>query len=280
MRAELVAVLACPVCRGGLELADRTLRCGRGHAFDLARQGHVTLLARPAAHTGDRPDMVRARERFLATGAYEPLSQALADAAGPHAVGGLVVDVGAGTGHHLTAVLDAVPDALGLALDLAVAASRRAARAHPRAGAVRCDLTAPLPLVDGCAAVVLDVFAPRNAPELVRILRPDGVLLVAVPEADHLQELVGPLGLLRVDRDKEARLAATLAGLFEPVDEQVLRWSLALDRPAVRDLVAMGPSAWHRSMAEIDALAERLPDPVAVTAAVRLSRWRPRRGGA
>jgi 23S rRNA (guanine745-N1)-methyltransferase len=53
---------------------------------------------------------------------------------------GLVVDVGAGTGHHLAAVLDALTAHHGVALDVAKAAARRAARAHPRAAAVVCDV--------------------------------------------------------------------------------------------------------------------------------------------
>ena len=56
------------------------------------------------------------------------------------------MDVGAGTGHHLAAVLDALPDARGIAIDASPAALRRAARAHERAAAVGADAWKPLPL--------------------------------------------------------------------------------------------------------------------------------------
>jgi 23S rRNA (guanine745-N1)-methyltransferase len=45
-----VALLACPVCGAGLSAAAAGVRCAAGHAFDRARQGHVTLL--PPGHLG------------------------------------------------------------------------------------------------------------------------------------------------------------------------------------------------------------------------------------
>ena len=62
--------------------------------------------------------------------------------------------------------------AQGLAFDVTKPALRRAARAHPRVGAVLADTWGPLPLADGSADVLLNVFAPRNGPEMRRVLRP------------------------------------------------------------------------------------------------------------
>ena len=99
------------------------------------------------------------------------------------------------------------PARSGVVLDSSPYAARRAARAHPRAMAVVADTWARLPVRDGAVDRVLVVFAPRNGPEIARVLDPDGRLVVVTPAADHLGELVGPLGLLRVDPDKAARLA-------------------------------------------------------------------------
>ena len=65
----------------------------------------------------DTPEMVEARDAFLRAGHFRPLSVALAEEArAAAAAGGVappaaapVVDIGAGTGHHLAAVLDALP---------------------------------------------------------------------------------------------------------------------------------------------------------------------------
>ncbi|WP_374760094.1 putative RNA methyltransferase [Micromonospora humidisoli] len=299
----MVARLRCPVCAQPLAAATdtRALRCPRRHSFDLARQGYVTLLAGRAPHVGDTADMVAARADFLAAGHYDVISSALAEAAasalatptgpaeanGPAEVGGraeragfgaypLVVEAGAGTGRHLAAVLSAWPDTVGLALDVAKPALRRAARAHPRAAAALADTWQRLPLADRSVAVLLDVFAPRNGDEFHRVLHPAGVLLVVTPTDAHLAELVDVLGLLRVDPAKADRVADSLAGRFTPAHTAVHTARLSLGRAEVGTLVGMGPSAWHTDPARLAAAIDALPTPVAVTASVRLTTWRPR----
>jgi 23S rRNA (guanine745-N1)-methyltransferase len=265
--AEVVRCLRCPVCGSGLSPAGGGLRCPRGHSFNQARQGYVDLTAGPVRHEGDGAEMVAARAAFLDAGRYGFISAGLAAASsGP----GLVVDVGAGTGAHLAAVLEARPEAHGLAVDVSRHALRRAARCHPRAAAVRADAWAGLPLADRSVSLLLDVFAPRQGAEFARVLRPDGLLLVVTPEPDHLIELVTALDLLRVDPSKEDRLAAGLERWFTPVSSTALRRRLSLDHAAIRALVGMGPSAWHMDAAELADRVAALPVRVGVTASVRL----------
>ena len=267
MLADAVDLLRCPVCEGDLAIADGTLRCASGHSFDIARQGYVNLVP----GSGDTAEMVEAREDFLRTGQFDRLSAALADAGRAAAAEGAVLDVGAGTGHHLAHVLDALPDRLGLALDASTAGLRRAARAHERVAAVGADAWKPLPVKDGVAALVLSVFAPRNAAEIARVLAPGGSLVAVTPTARHLHELVGPLGLLSVPDDKEDRLDAQLAGHFGLAARHAVEYAMFLSRDEAAQIVRMGPSAWH---VDERAVAERLaalPDPLTVTASMTLS---------
>lgn len=266
MLPDVVALLACPVCAEALDAAGRTLRCPRGHAFDVARQGYVNLLTRHTRSPGDTASMVAARDRFLREGWYAQIADAVTEAAAD-AVSGAVLDVGAGPGWYLARVLDAAGDgAVGLVLDVSPFAARRAARCHPRAGAVVADTWGRLPVRDAVVDVVLDVFAPRNAAELARVLRPGGSLIVVTPTPEHLAELRDVLGLLGVQPDKEERVAASLAERFERVAERRVRARLHLPPDAVADLVAMGPSAWHGARGAVDR-------PVDVTASVRVARY-------
>jgi len=271
MLADVLAFLRCPVCRLDLTGLDSTVRCPRGHSFDRAKQGYVHLTANPVAHSGDSPRMVAARTAFLAAGHYDFLAAALAETV--PATAGLVVDVGAGTGYHLAAVLDTHPDAVGLAVDVSKPALRRAARAHPRIGAVLADAWLGLPVGDGAAALLLNVFAPRNGPEFARVLAPDGVLLVVTPTGDHMGELVTALGLLTVDPAKEERVAASLLPWFVELGSKTYEKSLLLSRAEIAGLVGMGPSAWHLDPGELSARIAPLPEPVPITARVRLSRY-------
>jgi 23S rRNA (guanine745-N1)-methyltransferase len=270
---DVLPVLRCPACGAALERDAVVVRCAAGHSFDVARQGYLSLVAGGRrAPGGDTADMVAARERFLDAGHFQPLATALGDLL-EHAFDGqgAVVDLGAGTGWYLARVLDRFPDAAGLALDVSKPALRRAAAAHPRAAAVGCDAWCPLPLRDHAAGAVLNVFAPRNASEIARVLRPGGAALIVTPSADHLRELVGPLGLIRVDPDKQARLAAQLAVALEPVEQREVRWRLRLDRVGARAAAAMGPSAFHVSPDELDERLEALPQRLDVTAAVTIA---------
>lgn len=266
--AQALPLLRCPVCGGGLESAGAVVRCAEGHSFDVARQGYVNLV--PGA--GDSAAMVEARAAFLGAGHMRPLARALADEASA-GVDGALLDLGAGTGQYLTPVLEKLPDRAGIALDTSTAALKRLARAHERIAAVGADAWKPLPLGDGVAALVLSVFAPRNAPELARVLAPGGTLLAATPTTRHLYELVGALGLLSVPGDKEDRLDAQLASRFELVARRRVEHAMFLAREEAAQLVRMGPSAWHLDERTADDRLAALPDPLTVTASVTLSRY-------
>jgi len=278
MLADVIGLLACPVCDSGLSIAHGAARCPAGHAYDVARQGYLNLLAGGAAPgTADTPSMVAARDAFLGAGHYRPLADALAETCVPAAadVAGCVLEVGAGTGYYLARVLDAMPGRVGLALDISKHAARRAAAAHPRIGAVVCDAWKRLPVADDAAAVVLDVFAPRNAAEIARVLAPEGTLVVVTPTERHLAEAAGPLGMLDIDPDKADRLAAQLAGHFRQTDERPAEWSIELDAGALRSLVGMGPSAHHVTDAALEERVNAMVAPVVVTASVSLGTYRP-----
>jgi 23S rRNA (guanine745-N1)-methyltransferase len=276
--ADVVDLLRCPVCGGPVTLGDGVVRCETGHSFDVARQGYVNLVPGRA----DTAEMVEAREAFLAAGHYRRLSKELAEEAraasggADSAAGGAgyaVLDLGAGTGHHLAQVLDALPALPGIAVDASPAALRRAARSHPRAAAIGADAWKPLPLGDGVAAVILSVFAPRNAAEMARILAPGGALVAATPTTRHLYELVGPLGLLSVPDDKEDRLDDQLASHFTLARRRTIEHAMFLTRDEAAQLVRMGPSAWHVDEQSVAERLAALPDPLTVTASVTLSRY-------
>lgn len=274
MRDDLLPVLACPVCTEPLRReSDGQAGCPNGHRFDEAKQGHLTLLpARRRALTADTPAMVEARIRFLGRGHYAPVERALAAVVGAAEAPGIVLDVGSGPGTYLAHALDAAAASggaagrLGVALDLSAVAIRRAARVHERAGAVVGDVTERLPIVDAAAAVLLDVFAPRNQREYARVLHPDGVLAVVTPRVGHLGELAE--ATIAVDPEKERRLRESLEPAFVQRSAEDLTWTMDLSAEDVSDVVHMGPSHHHVDPARTFA-------PATVTAAVTVSTWHP-----
>jgi 23S rRNA (guanine745-N1)-methyltransferase len=223
--------------------------------------------------------MVAARDAFLREGHYatiaEAVQRAVHEALGSRAAAqGCVVDLGAGTGYYLARLLGDLPAWVGVALDSSRHALRHAARASDRVGAVACDVWQPLPLRDGCADVVLNVFAPRNGAEIARILATDGALVVVTPTPRHLASLVAELGLLSVHPDKPERLRASLAPALASVARVEVEVPLDLSHEDVRALVGMGPSAHHVVPAELEASLARLPGRVTATASVAVETFR------
>jgi len=294
--------IRCPVCAGPVAVGGDQVTCGRGHSFNIARQGYVSLTAgRGGPGTGDSAAMVLARDRFLGAGHYRPVADALsalaaqclapqglatrglatqglatrglaarADPGGP----GLVLDLAGGTGYYLALVLDALDARLGACVDLSAPALRRAARAHPRAAALGADAWAHLPLADGSAALVLSVFGPRNPAEIRRVLAPGGTLIVATPGPDHHAELRRSLGLIGIDERKSARLAEAY-GDYASTAVTTVRYQLRLGPADLTDLVAMGPSARHIGADELAARVAALPSaPVTVTVDVEVRSYR------
>lgn len=269
-------LLRCPTCRASRLLPERgALRCRSGHAFDIARHGYVGLSTGARATSGDDAAMVRARERFLATGGYDPVRRAVARMAAAAAPGrGTVLDAGCGTGYHLAGVLDRLPDARGLGLDTSVRALRSAARAHERAATASWDVFRPFPLADAAADVVLDVFAPRNPPEFHRVLRPAGRLVVARPGERHLAELRRAVpGAVAVDPAKERRLHDALHRRFEPVATERVEYRLRLAGDQAADLLGMTPSARHVRVAD---MVDQGLLPAEVTVSVLTTAYTPR----
>ena len=242
-------LLACPVCRSGLGVADGGLHCVNGHNFDLARQGYLNLLGGAEPANADTAAMLAARGRVHAADIFAPLAAQLATQLSGRMT---ILEVGSGTAYYLTRALGDDPVAVGVALDVSKAAAKVAAQADPRIAAVVADVWRPLPVRDRCLDAVLCVFAPRNLPEFARVLRPDGLLVVATPRPGHLAGLRDRHGLLEVPADKADQLAAAASEFFELHDTRLLRRQVTVSAELAADLIAMGPNAFHRVPEDVD----------------------------
>lgn len=193
---------------------------------------------RRSRQPGDSEEMVTARRRFLASGAFDPLSDALAAAVARERPS-VVLDVGCGEGRHTRKV----PAPVVLGVDVAKAAVAVAARAHPD-GWYAVASAADLPLDDEAVDVALDVFGPVVPAELARVVRPGGVVLAVHPGRRHLEDL---RTMVYADaRPHDVKPPLRGAGGFVEVGSVSVSFPLVVtDTAQLEDLFTMTPYRWH-----------------------------------
>ncbi len=210
---NILNLLRCPLCGGVMNKDGASLRCGAGHCLDIAKEGYVNLLPPGKgknAKTGDEKDMLRARRAFLSGGYYGAISDtigALLHRFLP--VGDAVLcDSGCGEGWHTLrftqalAALDADRQILTVGFDASkfgAASGMKYARQQSLGGVLGEDAPVQafffpgnlfhLPLADHAVSAVVSMFAPIAAAENDRVLREDGLLVVASSGKEHLREL-------------------------------------------------------------------------------------------
>lgn len=256
--------LICPVCGAGLSATGGTLKCPQSHNFDLAKEGYVNLLLsgkRRAKFLGDAKAMLRARRRFLEQGFYEPLSDALnrrvhryvraATGAGPMAMPLCLADIGCGEGYYIGRLQHTLDRNLVnttfhyFGMDISKDAARLAAKAYPDICFFVGNTHEQILFAAGSMQILLNVFAPRNAGEFARVLAPGGLLLVVLPNPDHLAGLPAELSPLRIEEDKRQHIVEQFDSTFVLAEEQPITHELALDKAQLINLVQMTPNYWH-----------------------------------
>ncbi len=259
--------LICPLCRGALAPSGKSYRCEKGHAFDVAKEGYLSLLhgRQKGEGRGDSKAMILARDRVHRTGVFDSLVKALAAlplAPPPKNV----VELGCGEGFFLGHVAHSHGIATSYGLDLSVDAVKLAAKTLKQSLILRADLLNPLPFANGSLDLVQSIFAPRPLAEIKRVLRPGGHALFVYPQADHWQELRAFLPLAKIGEEK---LPADPEGFVTAASSHVCA-RIELSHAVLVDLVEMSPSI-HRLIREGTPWQNLLPAGLAATLSVRLA---------
>src|SRR6187549_2018739 len=130
--------LICPLCREALTPVEKTCRCPRGHSFDRAKEGYVSLLhgRQKGERRGDSREMILARDRVHRAGVFDPLVMALTALPLDRAPRELL-ELGCGEGFFLGHLARAHSITTSYGLDLSVDAVKAAAKNLPSALIVR-----------------------------------------------------------------------------------------------------------------------------------------------
>ena len=190
-----MSLYICPVCSSGLRRNERVFSCDNGHAFDIAKSGYVNLLlSKHAGKTvhGDNKLMLKARRDFLEKGYYQPLRDAVCDAAVSVYEHGAVLDTGCGEGYYTSALAERFRSA-GKAPAIAgtdiskIAVEMASKRGDDISYAAASSFA--LPIADSSCGLLMTIFSPYCGEEFRRVLFHGGYMVMVIPGAEHLWEM-------------------------------------------------------------------------------------------
>lgn len=185
--------LKCPVCGALLERAERSLRCGKGHCFDVAKQNYVNLLMSKRSSSkrhGDDRLMVKARKDFLEKNYYLFLREEICRLAALYCPEGRsdLLDAGCGEGWYTSALRETLESRGGcsaVGVDISKEALMAAGKRDKSVTWAVAGINS-LPVPDESCDIILNVFAPHDDAEFMRVLRPGGIVIKAMPLETHL----------------------------------------------------------------------------------------------
>lgn len=261
---KILKVLYCPICHGKLSLRGEenmqgsvSLICDgvRKHCYDLSATGYVNFMPPGRTDGGDSKAAVRARTDFLNTDLYRPAADKLTEVLKTYVSidDGIVIDAGCGEGYYTAILAQAGYSCLGFDLSKAAvdSASKRVARAQVENSFFAVGSVFEIPVVDAACEGIVNVFAPCAEEEFLRVLRPDGILVVVHAGPEHL------MGLKRAiyDTTKENDLRADLPKQMTKIDELRIQYPILVKtEEQIQNLFAMTPYYWRTSPSDAEKL--------------------------
>ena len=248
----------CPKCSSEfISFTGNSAICKNAHAYDKSREGYYNFLPpmRAGAH-GDNKEMVLARRDFLDTGAYFPLADALSRLALKYAGGENIalLDIGCGEGYYTKIICDKFNfDGKRLelsAFDISKDAVRYTAK-KIKSGDFAVASAYHMPIGDAVFDMAVNMFSPLALSETLRVLKKDGIFIMAIPGKEHLYEIKEVL----YDNPYKNELSDFHLSGFELLESKAIKYTMHLDtKEKISSLFKMTPYAYRTKKSGIDKL--------------------------
>ncbi|MEG2144307.1 MAG: methyltransferase domain-containing protein [Oscillospiraceae bacterium] len=186
----------CPVCKNELKTMGHSCLCKKKHSYDISKKGYINLLMSQTSKTknhGDDSAMVRARRDFLCLDCYLPLCRTIPEEIlKQFKLGGTILDAGCGEGYYTEKIFESLRGENLNPQILAVDISKNALELLKNNDESLKRAVASifnLPIADKSVDLLLNIFAPYCFPEYLRVLKKDGIMILAIPLERHLYSL-------------------------------------------------------------------------------------------
>lgn len=258
---KIEGALRCPVCGSEMVVVQGcgvSLVCGgeKRHCYDFSSRGYVNFA--PPGHTlgGDSKQAVSSRTAFLDLQYYRPVAEKLKDTVKKYCMpeDGIIIDAGCGEGYYSAIIAEDGYSVLGVDLSkFAVdAASKRAGMRNINNAFFGVAGVHKLPVADGSASAVVNVFAPCVEDEYFRVLKADGVLITVWAGKDHLMGLKKAVYDVAYGNDGREDLPSRSC----LIDETEVKFTIKIDNNTdIRRLFEMTPYYWKTSRHDFNKLS-------------------------
>ena len=270
------SILLCPVCKESLQAneSNKSLSCENNHSFDRARQGYLNLLLahkKKSKNPGDSQEMVSARQAFLNSDFYRPISdslnQIIADAALKLEQPIQVLDIGCGEGYYSQRMHNSLNEhkvehklyGLDISKDAVIAAAKRAkAEAALASKPVESEWlvasAVDIPLQAQSIDIATCLFTRLMPESYHKVIKQDGLFICVNTGEKHLIELREKLyeEITKAEFDPVKNMGDD----FELVDHQQVSYQNTLSsQQQIQDLLLMTPHNWRTKADKKEALA-------------------------
>ena len=248
-------ILICPVCKSALYKDEKSYFC-RGekrHCFDISSSGHVNLC--PGRATGgDDKKAVRSRTEFLSLGYYQPIADKICEILKNLNEGSVIVDAGCGEGYYTNRIAQktgAETYGFDLSKEAIISASKSAKRQGISNTVFGVGGIYELPIANGSADAITNIFAPCAEVEFTRALKDNGLLVVVIAGKNHLYGLKN--AIYDTVHTNEAR--ADMPQNMALVEKHNVAYKIQLDSAeAIRNLFSMTPYSYRTSEKDMQKL--------------------------
>lgn len=236
-------IFACPICKQQIEISDEgKMSCPSNHTFDVAKQGYIYLLNRPAQSMYGK-ELFASRHTVIHAGIYDPLQTVIAQEIASEQP--IILDTGCGEGSHLHRICEQLEGAIGVGVDISKEGIVAAAKYYPQQLWCVGDL-ANSPYNASSFDAILNILSPANYEEFKRLVKPGGKVIKVVPQQYYLKELrVQAFADSEKENYTNIETVERFKASFATVDIKRITYTVPLEALLVQNLLEMTPMGWH-----------------------------------
>ena len=239
---KLSEILICPFCSEKLNFCNNSLKCINNHTFNISKKG-TTILYKTSKLKQDKiynKNLFTNRRNFINNGFYDELHNKICNIIQDRE-NQKILDMGSGEGTHDYKILkklnnnnlqmigiDLSKDGIDLYNDYI----------NDNTIGIVSDLN-NVPIKDKSIDVILNILSPSNENEMLRLLKPDGIIIKVTPKKQYLYELRDILNIK--EYENENIIFDNINKKYEIIEKDEYIKTFKLDDKTFNYLINMTP---------------------------------------